>query len=202
MTSPIRKPAIGGPVGVRRGLPTGTPARPGRFATPGPAARLVTGFRLGLALLTGLALAGCGDGSQVIVRPPPAGSPLTPAATAAPTASSPAAAGQRVVVTPASGLLSKQTVHVAGEGFTPGESLVITECAVKGAKTSAADCNVAGLLPVVADSYGRVSAEFPVTKGPFGANNVVCAGEVRCLVSVTQATLAPTEEADTQIRFN
>jgi hypothetical protein len=47
----------------------------------------------------------------------------------------------------------------------------------------------------------RVSAEFTVSKGPFGANNIVCGPAQACLISVTQATPSPTQEADAPISF-
>jgi len=34
-----------------------------------------------------------------------------------------------------------------------------------------------------------------------GANNIVCCAGRACLISVTQATLSPTEEADAPISF-
>ena len=46
-----------------------------------------------------------------------------------------------------------------------------------------------------------VKTELTVRKGPFGANNIVCGPDQGCLVSVTQATLSPTREADTPISF-
>jgi hypothetical protein len=58
------------------------------------------------------------------------------------------------------------------------------------------------MLPeVAADTSGRVSAEFTVSKGPFGANNIVCRPAQACLISVTQATPSPTHEADVPISF-
>ena len=40
-----------------------------------------------------------------------------------------------------------------------------------------------------------------VVRGPFGANKIVCGPKQACLVSVTQASLTPTEEADAPITF-
>jgi hypothetical protein len=38
-------------------------------------------------------------------------------------------------------------------------------------------------------------------KGPFGSNQIVCSATQKCLISVTQLTPNPTEEADTDITF-
>jgi len=104
-------------------------------------------------------------------------------------------------VTPASDLTSGQQVHVDASGFSPGEALVVTECAAKGTKTGAGDCDLPGMLPTESDGSGDVDLDFTVTKGPFGADQIVCGPQQACLISVTQATLSPTEEADTPISF-
>jgi hypothetical protein len=54
---------------------------------------------------------------------------------------------------------------------------------------------------VTADTSGPVSVEFTVSKGPFGSNNIVCGPSQACLISVSQATPSPTQEADTRISF-
>jgi len=104
-------------------------------------------------------------------------------------------------VTPATGLKSPQTVVVQASRFSAGESLVVTECAAKGTATQPGDCNLTGIRNVTADTSGRVRVGFTVLKGPFGANNIVCDTAQACLISVTQATLSPTEEADAPISF-
>jgi hypothetical protein len=92
-------------------------------------------------------------------------------------------------------------VLVTASGFSPGESLVVTECAAKGAATGPGDCNLTKVKSVTSDAGGRVSVGFTVTKGPFGANNIVCGPSQGCLVSVSQATPTPTQEADAPISF-
>ena len=62
-------------------------------------------------------------------------------------------------------------------------------------------CNLTGMLSVNSDAAGRVSTRLQVLRGPFGANKIVCGEQQRCLVSVTQASLSPTEEADAPIGF-
>jgi hypothetical protein len=106
-----------------------------------------------------------------------------------------------VTVTPATGLKSTQTVVVQASGFSAGESLVVTQCAAKGTATQPGDCNLTGIQSVTADASGRVRVGFTVHKGPFGTNNIVCGAGQACLISVTQATLSPTEEADAPISF-
>jgi hypothetical protein len=108
---------------------------------------------------------------------------------------------QKVTVTPATGLKSGQKVLVQASGFSPGESLVVTECAAKGAATGPGDCDLNGMQSVTADASGQVKVDLTVTKGPFGANNIVCGPAQACLISVTQATPSPTQEADTPITF-
>lgn len=149
-------------------------------------------------------VAGCSSSAPLTRSGPSSTGPAAVSTTAAPATSSPATSptrGQKVTVTPASGLTSGQTVQVDASGFSPGEALVVTECAAKGAATSASDCDLADIQSVTADTAGDLTTQFTVTKGPFGANNVVCGPAQPCLISVTQATPSPTQEADTRISF-
>lgn len=146
---------------------------------------------------------GCSS-SGPLTRSGPAGSTGTTAAapsTSSPATSAPAGGGPTVKVTPSTGLAATQTVLVEASGFSPGLSLVVTECAAKGTATSASDCDLPNLTGVTADSGGNVSVHFRLTKGPFGANKIVCSVSQRCLVSVTEAKPSPTEEADAEIAF-
>lgn len=155
------------------------------------------------AALTALA-AGCGSSPAPLTRSPATTSPPASTAPAATPATSPAPAPsghQKVTVTPATGLTTGQKVLVRASGFSPGESLVVTECASKGTATGPGDCDLAGMQSVASDAGGQVTVEFAVTKGPFGANNIVCGPSQACLISVTQATPSPTQEADAQITF-
>jgi Neocarzinostatin family len=106
-----------------------------------------------------------------------------------------------VTIDPSAGLTSGQVVHVTGSGFSPNESLVINECADKGAKTGPADCALGALTPTRTDAGGKVVADFTVTIGPFGINKIVCSASQPCLLSVSQASLSPTEEADVRLNF-
>jgi hypothetical protein len=150
--------------------------------------------------------AGCSSGSGPLTRSGPPASASSASTTAPATAGgtpSTASGGtkQQVTVTPATGLKSTQTVVVQASGFSAGESLVVTQCASKGTATGPGDCNLTGMQNVTADAGGRVRVGFTVRKGPFGANNIVCGAAQACLISVTQATLSPTEEADAPISF-
>ena len=147
--------------------------------------------------------AGCGSSPAPVTRsptttPPPA--PTTAPATA--TSSAPAPSGhQKVTVTPATGLKSGQKALVQASGFSPRESLVVTQCAAKGAATGPGDCDLNDMQSVTSDASGQVKFDLTVTKGPFGANNIVCGPAQPCLISVTQAIPSPTQEADTPITF-
>ncbi|HTZ44438.1 MAG TPA: neocarzinostatin apoprotein domain-containing protein [Jatrophihabitans sp.] len=153
-------------------------------------------------LATVLLLCSCGgSGSTVVVRTtaPPPSSATTPSATT-PAASAPA--GQpRVRITPSTGLRDQQQVQVVAAGFTPGEALQVIECAQKGTATGPGDCNLATMLAVTAGPAGELTVRLPVLRGPFGANNIVCGAKQACIVSVTQASLNPTQEADAPIAF-
>jgi hypothetical protein len=116
-----------------------------------------------------------------------------------PTSTAPVRPAVRVV--PSTGLHDRQLVRVEATGFTAGASLAVVECAQKGAATQAADCDVSGMVPVTADGAGRVSIAVAVRVGPFGGNEIRCSTTQPCLISVTQASLSPGEEADATITF-
>jgi hypothetical protein len=148
--------------------------------------------------------AGCGSSPAPVTRSPTATPPpatTTAPATATPSATAPSGHAQKVTVTPATGLKSGQQVLVQGSGFSPGEALVITECANKGTATGPGDCDLTSMQSVTSDASGRVKTDLTVTKGPFGANKIVCGPAQACLISVTQATPTPTQEADAPITF-
>ena len=160
--------------------------------------------RWAAAVVLAALAAGCGSSPAPVTRtptgtPPPAAT--TAPATATPSATAPSGHGQKVTVTPATGLRSGQQVQVQASGFSPGQALVVTECASKGAATGPGDCDLTGMQSVTSDASGRVMTDLTVTKGPFGANKIVCGPAQACLISVTQATPAPTQEADAPITF-
>lgn len=171
----------------------------------GPVSNATVGALLALfALLVGA----CGGSSPPVVRPPTssASSSTTsmPTTTSVPTTSSsaPAPTGKpQITVSPRIGLGASTVVQVEGSGFSPNEALVVNECAAKGTATGPGDCNLAGLVAVTSNGRGEISVRFHVIKGPFGANRVICGPAQRCLVSVSQASPSPTEEADVEITF-
>lgn len=148
-------------------------------------------------------LVACGGGSERVVRPPasaPAGSP-TPVTAAPP---SPTASVRRhpvAAVQPAKDLVEGQRVTVTGRGFSPGLSLVVVQCLNRGAATGSGDCNLSQLVSARADASGNVTAQLAVSKGPYGTPPLLCSSAHPCLVSITEAQLQPTEEADAPISF-
>ena len=159
------------------------------------------------AMVVPALLTACGsDGTPTVVRSGSASRAATSSSTpesAAPTGSASSAPPrvQTVRVSPSTGLRDGQQVAVTAAGFSPGEPLQVIECAARQQQTGPGDCNLAGMLSASADAAGTVSARLRVVRGPFGANKIVCSASQPCLVSVTQATLAPTEEADAPISF-
>lgn len=117
------------------------------------------------------------------------------------TSSSSSKLTQSMTVSPSSGLHSGETVNVKAKGFSPNEALVVIECAKKGNATQAGDCNLNGLKSVTSTSSGSVSATFNVQKGPFGTKKIVCSSANACIVSVSQATESPTQDATANISF-
>ena len=158
-----------------------------------------------------LAVAGCGGSSSPSVV---SSSSLTPSqstasstaaapstSAAAPSTSPAASGGQTISISPSTGLATGTTVHVTGTGFTPNSPLVVNECADKGTSTGPGDCNLEGMVATTADATGKVSVDYVVTAGPFGANNIVCGAAQQCLLSISQAVPSPTEEASVSLTF-
>jgi hypothetical protein len=148
-----------------------------------------------LALGAALSLAACGSSSK-------SGASSHRSTTTAPSATSAAPGAQHLTITPSTGLKSTDTVQVTASGFSPGATLVVTQCANKGNATGPGDCNLAGIRTVTANSAGQVETQMTVVKGPFGTNHIVCGSGQGCLVSVSPATAAPTQEADAPISFS
>ncbi|MGO9559184.1 MAG: neocarzinostatin apoprotein domain-containing protein [Acidimicrobiales bacterium] len=151
-------------------------------------------YRAGALLALACLLAACSGGSSA----------SNSSTTTTPTSSSPTStvkAGQHLTITPATGLKSSQTVRLSASGFSPGEALVVTECANKVRATTEGDCNVGSLKSVTSNSSGDVSTTFTVLKGPFGTNHIVCSTPTACVVAVTQATPNPTQDATATVSF-
>jgi hypothetical protein len=172
-----------------------------------------TNHRVRVAAIVGLSAllaAACGSSGSPVVRAPSGGGSTTAVTSTAassaasstpPGSPSGGAGGQHVTVTPARQLTDGQHVQVHGTGFTAGEALQVIECADKGTATGPSDCNLPGMLATAADNTGSVAATLTVVRGPFGGNKIVCSAAQPCLISVTQASLSPTEEADAPISF-
>lgn len=160
-------------------------------------------------VVAALVLTGCGGSSKSVVRPPApntsstssSATPSTSPSTVPSSKTSTTSAHPTVAVVPDHGLVDRQRVQVSARGFTPGGALNVIECAQKGTATGPGDCNLAAMTPVTADTAGQVSVSFVVVRGPFGGNQIVCSATQPCLISVTQASLNPTEEADAEIAF-
>jgi len=162
-----------------------------------------------LVITAASAISGCGSSSSnaPVVRTPAsvasiATSSAVPASSTASTASRPVRPPHpTTAVKPATGLHGAQQVTVVATGFSPGLTLLVVECADKGQQTGAGDCNLSAAATVHTDAAGSASTSLTVTPGPFGSNGIVCGAKLHCLVSVTQASPNPTEEADAPISF-
>ena len=156
-----------------------------------------------LLALVALGAAGCSDnGNELAVRPPSTHptAPVTSSTSPSPTAPA-SPAKPTVSVDPATGLHDGQTVQVSIDGFSPAQTLIVAECVDKGDATGQGDCNLEGIVPVTVDGQGHAETPFTVTTGPFGANKGSCTPTQHCLISVSQATPNPTEQADADIAF-
>ena len=176
------------------------------------------GLGLGLALVV-VAISGCGSSNGPVVRAPvttassstassstassstASSSTASSSATSAPTTKPVRPPHPTTAVKPAIGLHAGQQVTVVATGFSPGLTLLVVQCADKGQQTGAGDCNLTAAATVHTDATGSATTPLTVTPGPFGSNGIVCSAKLRCLISVTQASPNPTEEADAPIRF-
>jgi len=177
----------------------------------------MTGRRLLIAAAwLGVALGACSSSSksppQTTAAPqhtaaPTTAAPAPTAATAGPTLTTEVETTvpvppQTETITPDTGLTDGQVVTVIGKGFTPGAQVSLTECADKGTATTADDCNLDGVKIATAGPTGTVTAQFPVAKGPFGGNHIVCSASQKCLVSIANAGAGSgTEVATRDISF-
>ncbi len=101
----------------------------------------------------------------------------------------------RMSVDPCEGLTDGQSVKVSAVGFTAGKTVGITECSTETDDTGSG-CNLEGLITFTIGADGSGSADFPVKKGPFGKDNVVCAPPTQCLLSVGELAAGDVERAD------
>jgi Neocarzinostatin family len=126
-------------------------------------------------------------------------------ASVAPSASasaSSAPAGQPAAqVVPQRGVRDGQRVAVTATGFAPNMPLVAVLCANKGATTGPADCDLEQMASATSDAQGRVHVALAVRKGPFGADRVICGGQVTCLVSIADANQPPHQQTAVPVLF-
>lgn len=101
----------------------------------------------------------------------------------------------RMSVDPCENLTDGQSVKVSAVGFTAGKTVGITECSTETDDTGSG-CNLEGLITFTIAADGSGSANFPVKKGPFGKDNVVCAPPTQCLLSVGELAAGDVERAD------
>lgn len=186
------------PIGELTPAPTKIQIGRSRDMGRGVRATLAAPAQLGLLLAV---LTACGSGSSDVIRPPSGSAPSTRPDGAVSSTATHLPVNPKVTVVPARELRDGQRVQVRASGFSANEALQMVECADKGQATGPGDCNLAAMIPATSDGGGRLTATLKVAKGPFGANGVVCSAKQRCLISVTQASLNPVEEADAPIRF-
>jgi hypothetical protein len=122
--------------------------------------------------------------STATTPPPPSCTP--------PTSSTPA-----VVVCPHTRLHDGQTVTVYASGFPKATSVVVIECADKGAATRQVDCNKINFTKT--STTGTLVFRLPVYIQVSSIDR--CSATLRCLVSVTQPSLTHSYEADQHITF-
>jgi hypothetical protein len=148
-------------------------------------------------------LSGCGGGSdELVVRPPATHANGTPSASASPSPSGSVTIDPHVTVKPSRHLHDGQTVSVSARGFGPDQSLIIIECVDLGKRTGQSSCDIGSLTAIVIGPDGTGSGQFTVRKGPIGSERLSCTDQHPCIVSVSQATLNPTQTASATIRFD
>lgn len=113
-----------------------------------------------------------------------------------------------ITVVPSTGLTNGQTVTIHGTHFKPGVSIIIVECVDKGANTQQTNCTggsglfgiPAGFRPAADGTFTRKFVVHKSFSGIGGGYNT-CSSSSPCIISVTEPTNNPTEEADAHIYF-
>ncbi|HVU73838.1 MAG TPA: neocarzinostatin apoprotein domain-containing protein [Mycobacteriales bacterium] len=160
------------------------------------------------ACALGLSACGSSKSSSAPTTTPTTGAAVTTAAapdTSTPDTSTPssaAAGGEPTLTLDPKGPYAPGTkVKVSATGFKPNEQVGINECADKGNATGAGDCDLAKIVLLNTDSSGAGSGTYAVHKGPFGANNIVCGGATKCLLSVAELVATGGLSASEDITF-
>lgn len=114
-----------------------------------------------------------------------------------------------ITVTPSTNLAEGQTVTVRGARFKPGVSIIIVECVNHGANTQNTNCTGNGGLFGIPPGFtpsanGTFTKTFVVHKSfsGIGGGYNTCSSSSPCIISVTEASQNPSEEADAPIRFS
>jgi hypothetical protein len=105
------------------------------------------------------------------------------------------ASKQRMSVDPCENLTNGQMVTVYVVGFTAGKVVGINQCSTETDDTGSG-CNLEGLKTLTVGADGTGTAQYPVIKGPFGKDNVVCAPPTQCLLSIGELAAGDVERAD------
>lgn len=156
---------------------------------------------LGTACVALGLLAACGGGSdQLVVRPPATRAPASAAASPSPARS--VTIDPHVTVNPSRHLHDGQAVEVRARGFGPNQSLIIIECVDLGKRTGQSSCDLGSLTGISIGADGTGAGQFTVRKGPIGSERLFCTDRHPCIVSVSQATLNPSQTASATIRFD
>jgi hypothetical protein len=106
-----------------------------------------------------------------------------------------------ITVTPSRHLHDGQQVQVEVRGFGPNQSLIVIECVDLGRKTGQSSCDIGHLSTLSVGASGTGATTFEVRTGPLGSGGRSCTVKQPCIVSVSQATLNPTQTASARIGF-
>jgi hypothetical protein len=131
---------------------------------------------IGVIGVVGLVLAGCSSDDKKSSPDTKDTTTTTKAAKAKPSATA----------TPTTDLAEGALVTVTVEGFKPGLTLGINECAsTNESEVGADDCNLGGIKTLTVGADGAGTGTSNVTAGPIGKNAHMCtAAGTRCFLSV------------------
>lgn len=152
-----------------------------------------------------LALAACGKDKKSSSNESTTTAAQETTTTAEATTTTAAGPTRTMAVSKTTGLVDGDVVQVTGEGFTPGKTLGVTECADKGTDTTGDDCNLGAIGPTAKPvgpdgKYGPVDVK--VSKGPFGANQIMCGQPDPCLLSLGELAEGDVERADNTVELS
>ena len=97
--------------------------------------------------------------------------------------------GPGVSLTPSTGLTNTESVTVAGDGFTPGDSVYAVECLETA--TTSAGCDTSSAVPMTVTPQGQLpSTYFKVVAGKIGTGScgTSVANYASCIVEVANAS--------------